>query len=98
MNGLEEIAELAPPERERIERLIQESPSPTLAQCNLPRLIEATEIGSIQKLPNEYLPALFRVLGGSAYLSDILVRVGSDWPNVFLEAMKVPQKTLSEHL
>jgi len=98
VNGLEEIAGLAPPERERIERLIQESPSPTLAQSNLPRLIEATEIGSIQKLPNEYLPALFRVLGGSAYLSDILVRVGSDWPNVFLEAVKVPQKTLGEHL
>ena len=80
MNGLEEIAGLAAPERERIERLIQESPSPTLAQSNLPRLIEATEIGSIRKVPDEYLPALFRLLGGSAYLSDILVRVGSDWP------------------
>jgi glutamate-ammonia-ligase adenylyltransferase len=98
VNGLEEIAGLPPPERERIERLIQESPSPTLAQSNLPRLIEATEIGSIRKVPDEYLPALFRLLGGSAYLSDILVRVGSDWPNVFLDAMKVPQKTLSEHL
>ncbi len=98
MNILEAIAGLATSERERMERLIQDSPSPTLAQSNLPRLIEAAGIESIQKVPDDYLPALLRLLGGSAYLSEILVRMGSDWPKVFVEAIRVPQKSLSEHL
>ncbi len=98
MNGLEEIAGLAPSRRERMGRLIQESPSPTLAQSNLPRLIEAAGIESIRRVPDDYLPALFRLLGGSAYLSDILVRVGLEWPKVFVEAVTVPRKSLREHL
>ncbi|NIO08996.1 MAG: bifunctional [glutamate--ammonia ligase]-adenylyl-L-tyrosine phosphorylase/[glutamate--ammonia-ligase] adenylyltransferase [Deltaproteobacteria bacterium] len=98
MDGLEAIAGLPESLRERIERLIRESPSPTLAECNLPRLIEASEVDSIQKIPDEYLSPLFRLLGGSAFLSDILVRQGSGWPDVFLTAVKTSQKTFDEHL
>lgn len=85
-------------QREKIERLINKSPSPSLAQTNLLRLIEDGGLRSFKKLPQPSLPDLLRLLGGSSYLSDILIRQGHDWPQFFLQQIKVPQKNTSDHL
>jgi glutamate-ammonia-ligase adenylyltransferase len=44
------------------------------------------------------LAALARLLGASAYLSDILIRQGTDWPKFFLRRTKVKEKSVAEHL
>ena len=52
----------------------------------------------MKKIPQRQLPLLFRLLGGSAYLSDILIRGGRDWPDLFLRQIETEQKTASDHL
>ena len=41
---------------------------------------------------------MLQLLGGSAYLSDILIRAGAGWPDLFLQQIKTAQKTASGHL
>ncbi len=84
--------------RDKIERLIRKSPSPTLARTNFVRLIESGGLTSFKKIPQRQLLPLFRLLGGSAYLSDILIRGGRDWPDLFLRQSETKQKTTSDHL
>jgi glutamate-ammonia-ligase adenylyltransferase len=86
------------PDRGRIGRLIKSSPSPSLARTNLARLIESGGLRAFKKLPRPRLAALFQLLGGSAYLSDILIREGKNWPVLFIRQIKVQQKTTSELL
>ena len=88
----------SPARRERVERWIKNSPNPSLARTNLARLIESGELKSLKKIPLEHCPALFRLLGGSAYLSDILIREGQGWPDLFLRQVKISQKSASDHL
>jgi hypothetical protein len=76
VNGLEYIPGLGPSQRERIERLIAESPSPRLARSHLLRLLETSDPASLNERSDEYLSALFHLLGGSAFLSEILVGMG----------------------
>ncbi|HET9917834.1 MAG TPA: bifunctional [glutamate--ammonia ligase]-adenylyl-L-tyrosine phosphorylase/[glutamate--ammonia-ligase] adenylyltransferase [Candidatus Binatia bacterium] len=52
----------------------------------------------MDKLPRADLAALFAVLGGSAYLSDILFRQGKDWPDLFSRQIKIKQKPAASHL
>ena len=85
-------------QRRKIERLIEESPSPVLAKSNFHRLIEAAGTNSLKKLPGAHLPALLRLLGSSATLSDFLIQNGPAWPDLFLKQIKVPKKNMSEHL
>ncbi|MBI2349466.1 MAG: bifunctional [glutamate--ammonia ligase]-adenylyl-L-tyrosine phosphorylase/[glutamate--ammonia-ligase] adenylyltransferase [Deltaproteobacteria bacterium] len=84
--------------RRKVERLIKDSPSPALARANLTRLIESGSAKSVNKIPASDLPSLFRLLGGSAYLSDVLIRQGRDWPDLFLRQIATEQKTTSDHL
>jgi glutamate-ammonia-ligase adenylyltransferase len=88
----------SPSEQDRIERIIDNSPSPSVARSNLARLIEAAGIRSLEVLPQSYLPALIQLLGGSAYLSDILIREGGTWPDLFTRQFEVSQKTGLDHL
>ena len=53
---------------------LKNSPSPELAALNLARLLESGGAKALEKIPRADLPALFGLLGGSAYLSDILFR------------------------
>jgi glutamate-ammonia-ligase adenylyltransferase len=85
-------------QREKVERLLKKSPSPLLATTHLLRLIENSGPKSIQQIPAAELPALLRMLGSSIYLSDILIREGTSWPELFLRQLKVSQKTVAEHL
>ncbi len=74
------------------------SPSPSLAEANLSRLIETAGAKSIDKIPSVQLPDLFRLLGGSAFLSEVLIRQGKNWPKLFLEQLKTAHKSAAHHL
>jgi len=82
----------------KIERLLKESASPSQAKNHLLRLIEASTAKALDKIPAAEQPALFRLLGGSAFLSDVLVRAGKDWPELFLAQIKKKRKSVAEHI
>ena len=97
MNDLRGLL-LSSPQREKIDRLIKTSLSPALARSNLQRLIEAGGLNALKRISELHLPILLRLLGGSAYLSEILIRQGKHWPELFLRQIKINQKTVTEHL
>lgn len=61
-------------------------------------MIESGGVKAIRNIPPDDLASLIRLLGGSAYLSDILIRRGEEWPELFLRQFKVSRKTVPEHL
>ena len=79
-------------------KLIVASPSPRSAQNHLLRLIEAGGIDSLEKIPAAELPKLFRLLGGSAFLSDVLIRSDENWPEIFLRQSQTEQKSVADHV
>src|SRR2546426_10154588 len=85
-------------EREKIARLIKSSPSPSLARSNVHRLIEAGGVTGLNRMSEQHLPILLRLLGGSAYLSEVLIRRWKKWPEIFLPQINIRQKTVAEHL
>jgi len=85
-------------QRKKIERGLKESPSPSLAENHLLRLLEAGGANGIDKIPPANLPALLRLLGSSAYLSDVLIRQGKNWPELFNREIQIPKKTVDKHL
>ena len=97
MNDLRGLL-LSSPQREKIDRLIKTSPSPALARSNLQRLIEAGGINALKRISEQHIPILLRLLGGSAYLSEILIRQGKDWPKLFLRQIKITQKSVAQQL
>ena len=96
MNRLSKIFPLE--QRKRIERFLKESPLPRLAENHLLRLIENSGTKTFNKIPLTHLPPLIRVLGSSSYLSDVLIRQGELWPELFLRQTKVIRKTVDQHL
>ena len=85
-------------QREKIERLLHKSPSPSLAKNHLLHLAENNGPTSFKKVPVGDWPLLVRLLGASTYLSDALIRQGRNWPEVFRQQIRIPQKTVAEHL
>jgi glutamate-ammonia-ligase adenylyltransferase len=77
---------------------VKNSPSSSLAESNLSRLVESGGAKALDKIPRVDLPALFNVLGGSSYLSDILFRQGKDWPAFFLRQLRTEHKSVAAHL
>ncbi len=84
--------------RREFSTLIQQSPSPSLAENHLARLLENGGTKAIRKIPAVHLSALFCVLGSSSYLSDVLFREDEQWPVLFLRQIKVREKTVPQHL
>jgi [glutamine synthetase] adenylyltransferase / [glutamine synthetase]-adenylyl-L-tyrosine phosphorylase len=82
----------------KYQSLLRESPSPALAEANLSRLIESGGIKAIEKVQRAHLPELIRLLGSSVFLSDVLIRQGDDWPELFANQIPVSQKTVAQHL
>ena len=82
----------------KMQRLLKESPSPAHAEANLGRLIESGGSESIDKIPSTELPVLTRLLGSSAYLSEVLIQHGKNWPELFLEQLKINRKSVDDHL
>jgi [glutamine synthetase] adenylyltransferase / [glutamine synthetase]-adenylyl-L-tyrosine phosphorylase len=78
-------------------RLIKDSPSPALAEANLSRLVECGETAALDRIPRTELTALFNVLGSSTYLSDILFRQESTWPELFLRQVHTRSKSIETH-
>src|SRR5574341_2652753 len=97
MNQLRKIL-LSPTQREKIERLVKTSPSPSLARSNLARLLESGGAEALREFPEDHYLPLFRRLGGSAYLSDVLIREGERWPEFFLRQIAVDRKSAADHL
>lgn len=87
-----------PAERKLVKRLIDESPAPSLAVNHLLRLLEGGNTGALKKIPASQLPGLFNLLGASAFLSDVLIREGKNWPELFLRQVKTARKSAAEHL
>jgi glutamate-ammonia-ligase adenylyltransferase len=77
--------------------LIDKSPSPRLAENNLSRLLDIGAPKALAKIPTSELADLFRLLGASSFLSDILIRQKDDWPEVFLRLIKIARKSAAEH-
>lgn len=96
MNRPRRSRSAASPAREYLP-LIKNSPSPALAEANLSHLIESGGAKALAKLPRADLPALFAVLGGSGYLSNVLFRQEKTWPELFARQLKVKQKTGPSH-
>jgi glutamate-ammonia-ligase adenylyltransferase len=84
-------------QKKKLDRLLGESPSPSLARNHLLRLLESGNSKALGKIPPAELPNLFRLLGGSAFLSDVLIRQGKNWPELFLHQIKVKQRSLAQH-
>ena len=82
----------------KYQSFLKNSPSPALAEANLSRLIESGGAKALAKVPRADLAALFGVLGGSTYLSDILFRQGKDWPDLFLRQLRIKSKSVAVHL
>ncbi|HEX9455157.1 MAG TPA: bifunctional [glutamate--ammonia ligase]-adenylyl-L-tyrosine phosphorylase/[glutamate--ammonia-ligase] adenylyltransferase, partial [Candidatus Binatia bacterium] len=81
---------------QKFQTLIQSSPSPRLAENNLSALLAAGN-GS-DKLPPGELKALFTLLGSSAFLSEVLINHGKNWPDLFMRQIKIPRKTFAQHV
>lgn len=97
MNHLRKILSSSA-QRKRIEQLLKETPSPSLAENHLVGLFESCGATSIKKIAAADWPYLIRLLGSSAYLGDVLIRQGKNWPELFLRQIKIKQKTVSQHL
>src|SRR5918994_2064071 len=84
--------------RSRVQQLLKKSPSPSDAEANFGRLLESGGSQSIDKIPLNELPVLTRLLGGSAYLSEVLIQQGRNLPELFLVQIKIQRKTVDDHL
>lgn len=87
----------SPSARQEIEQLIKKSPSPSFARTHFLRLIESSGTKAIDKIPAADRPPLIFLLGSSAYLSDVLIRQGKNWPELFVRQFKIKQKTVATH-
>ncbi len=76
---------------------LKSSPSPALARANLARLIESAGVKALEAIPAGKLPHLFRLLGGSGFLSEVLIRQGKHWPQLFARQITVEAKPSAEH-
>lgn len=83
---------------QKIEPLLQSAPSPSLARNHLLRLVECGGAKSIDRIAAADLPDLLRLLGSSAYLSDILIRQRKEWPELFSRQIKIKQKSCAGNM
>ncbi|MDZ4341813.1 MAG: bifunctional [glutamate--ammonia ligase]-adenylyl-L-tyrosine phosphorylase/[glutamate--ammonia-ligase] adenylyltransferase [Candidatus Binatia bacterium] len=83
---------------ETVRKAVSASPSPSLAGNHLRDLIEASGPRALDKIPARHLPDLIRLLGSSSFLSEVLIRQGQSWPDLFLRQIEIKQKTTAENL
>ena len=86
-----------PSERRRLKRLAQSAPSPDAALVQLGRLVETAGRAPLADLAPAELRLLLRVLGGSAYLGDILIGEGESWAETFTQAIRTGPRTAAGH-
>ncbi len=88
----------SPSERRRLERLAQSAPSPRNALVQLGRLMETGGRKPLAEMAPPDLRILLQLLGGSAYLSDILISCGDSWADTFIQAIHTDSKPLAQHV
>jgi glutamate-ammonia-ligase adenylyltransferase len=81
-----------------LRKFLRQSPSPSLAQNHFSRLLEAGGANAIAKIRAADLLPLTRVLGSSAYLSEVLIQHGGHWPELFVRQLEIKRKTVGEHM
>jgi glutamate-ammonia-ligase adenylyltransferase len=77
--------------------LLNNSPYPALARAHLERLTESAGAKALASVPAGDLPALFGLLGSSRFLSEVLIRLGENWPERFARQLAVATKSAAEH-
>ena len=82
----------------RFSKQIQASPSPSSAKNHFLALVDVGTVAAISNIQPSELPHLFRLLGASGFLSEVLVRAGADWPELFSRGLKTDHKSLEDHL
>ena len=87
----------SPSERRRLKRLAQSAPSPHRALVQLGRLVETGGRKPLADLAPRDVRILLQLLGGSAYLSDILIGHGDSWADTLLQAIHTEPKPLARH-
>ena len=85
-------------QRKRIDRLITHSASPDMARVQLGRLTAAGGTAALARLTDEQLLAFLQLLGGSIYLTEILIREGADWSGSWADAILVDERSLGSCL
>lgn len=81
----------------RYRQWINASPSPRLAETNLLRLVDSSHPRTLDKLADAQRVDLFRLLGSSGFLSDVLINAGKNWPEIFCPQIAKNRKTVAEH-
>lgn len=84
-------------QQKRIDRFTLESACPDTARVQLARLIEAGGSAALPGFSDTQLLALIKLLGGSTYLSEILIRQGEGWSKAWLDAIQIEKKLLTDH-
>ncbi len=87
----------SPSERRRLQRLARSAPSPDAALVQLGRLVESGGGAPLARLAPADLRILLRILGGSAYLADILINEGDAWAETFTRAVRTGPKPAARH-
>ncbi len=78
--------------------LVAEAPDPLFALAAWERLMDAApDSGELASWPFEHWQALFRLLGGSPSLSNVLHGSDAAWPKVFKMALTAPRRQAAEH-
>ncbi len=88
---------LSPSERRRLQRLARSAASPGTALVQLGRLVESGGSAPLASLTPADLRILLRILGGSAYLADILINEGDAWAETFTRVIRTGPKSSARH-
>ena len=91
------LTDLSPSERQRLKRLARSAPSPETALVQLGRLLESGGLEPLANLSPPDLRILLHVLGGSAYLGDILINEGVSWAESFTRSIRTGPKPAAAH-
>ena len=86
------------PRPDIIRQLVAQSPSPGLARAHLARLVDSAGAECFARLTPDEPPLLLRLLGASSFLSDVLIRLGADWPEIFHRQIHTASKSAAEHI
>src|SRR5687768_16853627 len=74
------------------------APSPRAAQNHLVRLVEVDSAKALSRVPAADVPHLFRSLGSRGFLTDVLIRAGASWPELFVRQIRTERKSVDDHL
>lgn len=89
--------EFSPSERRRLKRLARPASSPDAALVQLGRLVESGGSAPLASLAPADLRLLLQLLGGSAYLGDILIGEGDSWGDTFVRSIRTGPRTARQH-